>query len=319
MTRMPSNSVTAFAPATIANVGPGFDAFGFALEGAGDRVTARRAPKPGVRLVDVTGDDGMLPRDPKRNVVTAVASRMTRGLGLPFGIDLSLKKGLPLGSGMGSSSASAVAAAVAVNALVGKMYSDHDLLEFARYGEHVACGAAHADNVAPCLLGGFCIVRAGDPLEVVRLSVPSAWRAVAVHPHLELPTKKARAALPKTVALAAMTANVANAASVVAAVYKKDLGLLGRAVMAEAVVTPARRKLIPGFADVGRAAIHAGAAGFSISGAGPTLFALTDGDRRAKVVATKMVAAWKRLGIPADVIVSRVGAPGARIVGNGRS
>ena len=319
MMPMPSNAVTAFAPATVANVGPGFDAFGFALDGAGDRVTARRSKRPGVRLVGITGDGGALPKSAGRNVVTAVASKMVRGLGLHFGIDLSLEKGLPLGSGLGSSSASAVASAVAVNALIGRLYSDDELLEFARHGERVACGAAHADNVVPCLLGGFCIVRACDPLEVIRLDVPSAWRVAVVHPHIELPTKKARAVLPRTVPLAAMTANVSNAASVVAAIYKKDLGLLGRAIMAETVVVPVRRMLIPGFMEVGRAAVHAGAAGFSISGAGPSLFALTAGDRRAKVVATKMVAAWKRLGISADVIVSRVGSAGARIVGNGRS
>lgn len=316
---MTPRSVKAFAPATVANVGPGFDAFGFALERPGDHVEARRSGRPGVRLVSVTGDGGALPRDAKRNVVAAVAGRMVRGLGLPFGIDLALEKGLPLGSGLGSSSASAVAAALAVNALVGRPYPDAELLDFARYGERIACGAAHADNVAPCLLGGFCIVRSYDPLEVVRLDAPRTWRAVVVHPHATLPTKRARAALPKSATLSAMTSNAANAAAVVAALQKKDLGLFGRAVMAEAVVVPARRRLIPGFGEAARAAIHAGAAGVSISGAGPSLFALTEGDRRAKVVAAKMVAAWKRLGIGAEAFTSRIGAPGARIVAVGRS
>lgn len=316
---MTPSFVTAFAPATVANVGPGFDAFGFALDGAGDRVTASRSDGLGVRLAAVAGDGGALPRDAKRNVVAVVAARMTRGLGLPFGVDLSLEKGLPLGSGLGSSSASAVAAAVAVNALIGRPYGSDELLEFARYGERVACGAAHADNVAPCLLGGFCIVRSYDPLEIVRLDAPPAWRVAVVHPHVDLPTRKARAALPKAVPLAAMAANAANAAALVVAFAKKDLGLAGRAIMAESVVTPARRRLIPGFMEAGRAAIHAGASGFSISGAGPSLFALTEGDRRARLIGAKMVAAWKRLGIAADPIVSRVGASGARIVGNGRS
>jgi homoserine kinase len=226
---------------------------------------------------------------------------------------------LPLGSGLGSSSASAVAAAVAVDALIGRPYSQEELLGYARFGERVACGAAHADNVAPCLLGGFCIVRSQEPLEIIRLDVPSAWRVAVVHPHVMLPTKKARAALPASVALSAMASNAANAAALVASIAKKDIGLFGRSVMAEAVVVPARRRLIPGFADAARAALHAGAAGVSISGAGPSLFALTDGDRRAKVVAARMVAAWKRLGIGADPFVSRIGAEGARILGNGRS
>lgn len=316
---MMPRAVKAFAPATVANVGPGFDAFGFALEGPGDAVEARRAARPGVRLVSVTGDGGALSRDARRNVAAAVASKMIRGLGLPFGVDLALEKGMPLGSGLGSSSASAVAAAVAVNALIGRPYAEADLLEFARYGEKVACGSAHADNVAPCLLGGFCIVRAYDPLEVVRLEAPRAWRAVVVHPHVALPTRRARAALPKSVALSVMASNAANAAAAVAALQKKDLGLFGRAVMAEAVVVPARRRLIPGFADVARAAIHAGAAGVSVSGAGPSLFALTDGDRHARLVGAKMISAWKRIGIGAEAFTSRIGAPGARIVAIGRS
>ena len=316
---MPLFRAKAFAPATVANVGPGFDVFGFALEGAGDVVEARRAERRGVRLVAVSGDAGALPRDAKNNVVTAVAARMTRGLGLPFGIDLSLEKGLPLGSGLGSSSASSVAAAVAVNALLGQMYGTDELLEFARHGERVACGSAHADNVAPSLLGGFCIVQSYDPLEVVRLDVPRSWHAAVVHPHFDLPTRRARAALPTSVSMAAMTANVANASAAVAAIMKKDLRMFGRAIMGDAVVVPARRRLIPHFGDVGRAAIHAGAAGVSISGAGPSMFALTDSKAHAKVVSARMAAVWRKSGLGADVFVSRIGAPGARVFGTRRS
>lgn len=311
---MPVVYAKAFAPATVANVGPGFDAFGFAVAGAGDTVEARCTEKRGLRLMQITGDGGALPRDAKKNVVTAVTAKMTRDLGLLFGIELSLHKGLPLGSGLGSSSASSVAAAVAVNELIGNAYSDEELLDFARYGEKVACGAAHADNVAPSLFGGFCVVRSLDPLDVIRLTVPSAWRAVVVHPHIDLPTKKARAVLPKSVSLKDMITNAANAAAVVAAIHNKDIWLFGRAVMAESVVVPARRKLIPGFTDVGIAAMHAGASGVSISGAGPSMFALTADVRHAKVVAAKMVRAWKQHGIDADVVVSPIGATGARIL-----
>lgn len=309
----------AFAPATVANVGPGFDVFGFALEGAGDVVEARRAERRGVRMAAVIGDGGKLPRDAKRNVVTAVAEKMTRGLGLPFGIDLSLEKGLPLGSGLGSSSASSVAAAVAVNELLGRMYGDEELLGFARFGERVACGAAHADNVVPSLFGGFCVVLPGEPPEIIRLDVPRGWHAAVVHPHFELPTRKARAAVPKKIPLGAMTANVAHAAAAIAAIQKKDLRLFGRAVMGDAVVVPARRKLIPHFDDVGRAAIHSGAAGVTISGAGPSMVALTESKARATVVAARMAAVWRKSGLGADVFVSRIGAPGARVFGTRRS
>lgn len=316
---MARTSATAFAPATVANVGPGFDVFGFALERPGDVVEAWRHGRRGVRLVDVTGDDGKLPRDPATNVASAVAARMLRGAGAAFGVALRLEKGLPLGSGLGSSSASAVAAAVAVNALLDRPYADDELLEFARYGEKVACGAAHVDNVAPALYGGFTVVVRQDPPEVVRLRCPRTWRAVVAHPRLELSTRRARAVLPRSVPLSSVTANVAGAAAAVAAVMGGDLGALGRAIAREAIVTRARAGLIPGFKQVGAAAMAAGAAGFSISGAGPSIFALTEGDRRATLVGAKMVAAWRRLGIAADLVVSRVGAQGARLLDERRS
>ncbi|HTM67706.1 MAG TPA: homoserine kinase [Candidatus Binatia bacterium] len=316
---MPMTHARAFAPATVANVGPGFDVFGFALERPGDVVEAWRNGKRGARLVEVTGDDGKLPRDAATNVASAVAARMLRGSGAKFGVALRLEKGLPLGSGLGSSSASAVAAAVAVNALLDRPYTEDELLEFARYGEKVACGAAHVDNVAPALFGGFTVVVRQDPPEVVRLRCPKTWRAVVAHPRFELSTRKARAVLPREVPLSRMTANVAAAAAAVAAVMGGDLAALGRAITREAVITRARAGLIPGFKEVGEAALSAGAAGFSISGAGPSIFALTDGDRRATLVGAKMIAAWRRLGIAADLYLSRVGAPGARLLEDTRS
>ncbi|HTK05060.1 MAG TPA: homoserine kinase [Candidatus Eisenbacteria bacterium] len=316
---MPVHRAIAFAPATVANVGPGFDVFGFALEKPGDTVEAWRIEKKGVRLVEVTGDDGKLTRETDKNVASAVAGRMLRGAAAKFGVAVSLHKGLPLGSGLGSSSASAVAAALAVNAILDRPYAQDELLEFARYGEKIACGAAHVDNVAPALYGGFTVIVRQEPPEVVRLQCPKSWRAVVAHPHFELSTRKARAVLPRTVPLSRVTANVAGAAAAVAAVMGGDLASLGRAITREAIVTRARAGLIPGFKEVGEAAMAAGAAGFSISGAGPSIFALTDGDRRATLVGAKMVAAWRRLGIAADLYVSRVGAPGARLLGDKRS
>ena len=311
---MSRTSAKAYAPATVANVGPGFDVFGFALDKPGDVVEAWRHGKRGVQLVEVTGDEGKLPREASKNVASAVAAQMLRGAGAKFGVAVRLEKGLPLGSGLGSSSASAVAAAVAVNALLDRPYAEDELLEFARYGEKVACGTAHVDNVAPALFGGFTVVVRQDPPEVVKLQCPKAWRAVVAHPRFELSTRKARAVLPREVPLAKVTANVAAAAAAVAAVMGGDLSALGRAVTREAIVTRARSGLIPGFKEVGAAAMAAGAAGYSISGAGPSIFALTEGDRRATLVGAKMIAAWGRLGIAADLHVSRVGAQGARLL-----
>src|SRR3989338_8803568 len=169
------STVAAFAPATVANVGPGFDVFGFALAGVGDTVEVRRRARPGARLVGVVGDGGRLPREAAKNVASAVVMKMLKAVDARFGVEVTLRKGLPLGSGLGSSAASAVAAAVASNGLLGGRFSDEELLEFSRYGEKVACGAAHADNVASALLGGFTIVRSYEPLEVVRLTVPDRW------------------------------------------------------------------------------------------------------------------------------------------------
>jgi homoserine kinase len=315
---MPYSYAEAFAPATVANVGPGFDVFGFALdgEGAGDTVEIRLTEKKGVRIREITGDGGKLPRDPSKNVASAVAMKMLRDFRPGFGVEVSLHKGLPLGSGLGSSSASAVAAAVAMNGIFGGFIAPQSMLDYARFGEKVACGAAHADNVAPALYGGFTLLRPIDKgdVEVVRLQTPKGWYVAVVHPHMELPTKKARAALPKQVSLSRMTANAGNAAAVVAALAKENIKLCGRALMGDTVVVPARKKFIRGFDDVMMAALKAGAAGASISGAGPSLFALTDSRSHAKVVAEKMARAWKRRGIGTDVFVSPMGGRGARII-----
>jgi len=309
---MPVRFVRAFAPATVANVGPGFDVFGFALEGPGDVVELRRTSSRRVRLAEVLGDGGRLPRGVGANVASAVVRNVCRAAGARCGADVRLIKGLPLGSGLGSSSASAVAAAVAANALLGRPFSPLEVLEFARQGEAVACGSAHADNVAPALFGGFTLVRGPEPLEVVRIG-PPGWFVAVAHPRLELRTKKARQILPRRVGLADLTGNVGNAAAMVAALYDDDIRLFGRALMGETVVEPARARLIAGYDEVREAALDAGAAGAAISGAGPSMFALAGSRAVAAKAAGRMAAAWKRLGIASDIIISRLGASGARI------
>jgi homoserine kinase len=306
----------------VANVGPGFDVFGFALDGAGDTVEAWRVVRSGVRLREVTGDGGKLPRDPRRNVATAVASKMLREAGAAFGVEMTLHKGLPLGSGLGSSAASAVAAAVALNALLGDRFSKEELLDFARCGEKVACGSAHADNAAPALYGGFTLVLSTElpkrglfpAVDIIRLVLPKNWYIAVVHPHFELPTKKARAILPDRVPLSKMTSNVGNAAALVAALAKNDIALFGRALMGDRVIEPVRAKLIPGYKDVKKAAMQAGAFGAAVSGAGPSMFALTADRAGAKVVAERMAAAWRKVGIAADPFVSPIGTRGARVL-----
>lgn len=308
------NKVTAFAPATIANVGPGFDFLGFAIDGMGDRVTLTKSTQAGVVITSITGDGGRLPMETVGNSASVVALKMLDDAGVDFGLELVLDKGLPLESGLGSSGASSAAAAVAANAILGDKYGPEDLVEFARYGEDVAAGAPHADNVAPAILGGFVLVRHGPQQEIIPMEAPKGWFVAVCHPHLGLSTKEARKAIPEEVSVRKLAINASNAAAAVAAVKDRDLDLFGRAIMADTVVEPARAPLIQGYHDVKDAALVAGAAGVSIAGAGPSMFAVAGTKVRADKVAEAMAATWKHMGIEVDKYVCNFGAEGAKVV-----
>ncbi|MCA8941893.1 MAG: homoserine kinase [Planctomycetes bacterium] len=299
-----------FAPATVANLGPGFDVLGLALEGHGDRVTARllTGERPGVRIVDVRGAD--LPLDPDRNTAGVAAQETLRAADVSVAIELELDKGLPIGSGLGSSAASAAAAAWAVNLLLGAPLRKVQLIDPCVAAEGVVAGR-HADNVAPALLGGLILVRNIDPLDLVRLPVPPGLLLVAATPAFELPTQRAREALPREVPLVSMVRNSANLAAFVSACYSGDLGLLSRS-LDDAVAAPARAALVPGAAAAIVAANGAGALGASISGAGPTVFALCHSRVTATRVAQAMVDAFAAAGLDAEPLVSPADCPGAR-------
>ncbi|MBU0624954.1 homoserine kinase [Patescibacteria group bacterium] len=313
---MSDKVIRAFAPATVANVGPGFDCFGFAIEGVGDAVEVREWPEAKKRKkisLEVRGDGGKLPVKPAKNCASAVALAMLEESGADFGLKMILGKGLPLGSGLGSSGASSAAAAVAVNALLDNRYASEELIRFAALGEQVACGTAHLDNVAPAILGGFVLVRQGEDVQAITVPVPEWWVAV-VHPQLELPTRKARAVIPSQITLTTMTRNVSNAAALMVALMSNDLELFGRAVMSDMVVEPARAPLITNYKLVKKAALSAGAAGVSISGAGPSIFAVATDKPRAREIGQAMSAVWNALEISTEVYVSPLGARGARII-----
>jgi homoserine kinase len=307
-------TVRAFVPATVANLGPGFDVLGLALAGPGDTVTARWCPHgpPGVRLVAVRGDGGKLPRDAASNTAGIAARATLARAGVDASIELGLDKGLPIGSGLGSSAASAAAAAFAVNLVLGAPLRKIELIPPCVDAEGAVAGR-HADNVAPALLGGLILVRSVDPLDVVRLPVPEGLRIVAVTPAFELSTRTAREALPAEVPLGALVRNTADLAAFVSACYSGDLGLFGRALN-DAVAAPARAALIPGAEDVIESACSAGALGSSISGAGPTVFAVCHSAATAGRVATAMVAAFARAGLAATAVDSPADCPGARRV-----
>jgi homoserine kinase len=313
-------SVTVFAPATVANVGSAFDVLGFAVAAPGDTVTARRSEKPGVTISEIVGDNGLLSRDPHKNtagVSVLALIKHLEGQGLSSlattGIDISLEKGLPIGSGLGSSSASTVAAVVAANEILGAPLSREELLPFAMEGERVACGAAHADNVAPALLGGFVLIRSYDPLDVVHLPTPSnAWVTV-LSPHLELKTQDARKVLKRSVSLESAISQWGNVAALVAGIYQNDVRLMGRA-LEDKIVEPERAQLIPGYAAAKKAALEAGAAGCSISGSGPSLFALTESEAAANTVGLAMRNAFAALEIQSNVYVSQINSTGTSVI-----
>jgi homoserine kinase len=308
-------SVTAFAPATVSNVACGFDVLGFALSAPGDEVTACFSGRDdGVRIDDITGDNGRLPRDAAKNTAGVAAQTLLAHLGERRGVVLTIRKGLPLSSGLGGSAASAVAAVVAVDGLVGAGTPLDRLMACAFEGERIGAGSAHGDNIGPAVYGGFVLVRVPNPPDVIRLPVPSGLTAVVVHPELEIETAQARALLGSTVPLADAIQQWANLGALVDALHRGDLAQLSRS-LEDTIAEPRRAPLVPGFAAIKQAALEAGALGSSLSGSGPSLFALCRDEAGARVVAGAMTAAVRRhIGGEPQTYVSPIASRGASIV-----
>jgi homoserine kinase len=302
---------TAFAPGSIGNVGPGLDILGLAVAGAGDEVTAERTGAGGIAVRDAGHPD--LPTDPGRNTAALAAREVLRRAGAAgIGLALVVRKGLPLSGGQGGSAASAVAGAVAVNHLLGGPL-DPDGLFAACLEAEAAVAGRHADNVAPSLLGGIVLIRATDPPDLVRLPVPTDLRVALVHPDQRLRTRESRAVLPREVPLATALHQAAQVAAMVAALAAEDYALLGRA-LDDRIAEPARAPLLPGFAEAKRAALAAGALGASISGSGPTAFALARGDLAARAAGAAMQAAYAAAGVKAQLRVADMDRAGARVI-----
>ncbi len=306
--------IAAFAPATVSNVGCGFDVLGFALDAPGDIVLASPRETSGVEIAAIEGDGDRLPRDPRRNTAGAAAETLLARLGSRQGVSLIIQKGMPLASGIGSSGASAVAAVVAINELLGRPAPMDVLLACAMQGEIASCGAAHPDNVGPSLYGGFLLARSANPPDLVRLPVPAGLSCALLHPQIEVETRAARALLGDTVALRDAVRQWANVGALVAALYTSDLALLSRSID-DRIAEPKRAPLVPGLTEVRRAARDAGAIGSGLSGAGPSIFALCATLEAAESAGQLMREAYRAaVGGDADLWVSRVGAPGARVV-----
>jgi homoserine kinase len=304
-------SVRVYAPGGIGNFGPGLDILGCATEGRGDTITASRSNSVGVRVVASGHPD--IPADPTRHAGAVAARAVLDRIGaMDVGVDIHTEKGLPLAGGQGGSAASAVAAAVAVNELFGRRLDVAALLEAALAGESSVAGR-HADNVAPALIGGIILVRSMDPIEIVPLRVPDNLRLVLVHPRYRLTTAESRGVLPAMIPRATAIHQMAQVATIVAALDRGDVALLGRAID-DRIAEPARAHLLPGFAAAKRAALGAGAFGCSISGAGPTMFAVTDDEAAGARIVEAACASYEREGIVADGRVARVDLQGARVL-----
>jgi len=298
------------APSSTANLGPGFDVFGLALDAFYDEITLSKTNKSittnrpwhGVRIL--TTDD--VPKDPQQNTAGLVVKAMKQKFKIKSGIEIRIKKGVPAGFGMGSSAASAAAAALAFNKLFNLKLDSNTLIKCAGIGEKVSAGTIHYDNVAASLLGGFVVVKT-KPFEVVRLEPPKDLVLCLAIPQLKVPKKKtkvSRAVIPKTVKLSDLTVNLSNAANIVSGFLIKDTDLIGRSIQ-DVIVEPARKHLIPGFSKVKNNALNAGALGVTISGAGPSVIAFCKKSQNLKKIGKSMEKGFSSVKVGCDIIICK--------------
>lgn len=305
-------AVSVFAPATVANVACGFDIFGFALETPGDLVTVRFCDKPGVHIKRISGASG-LPTEANKNTAGVAVLSFLEAIHSRQGIELEIEKKMPLGSGLGSSAASAAAALYAVNILFDAPYKTADLVPFAMQAEKAACGSAHADNVAPALLGGFVLIRSYQPLDIVSIPTNLSIHCTILHPKIEIKTEEARRILKKEITMQQHVTQSGNAAGLVVALLKEDWNLLSRSLQ-DVIVEPQRSALIPGFSDIKSAALAAGALGCSISGSGPSIFALSKSMAEADLIGKAMSNSCRKNDIDYDLYLSPLNTHGPKLV-----
>lgn len=310
---MPDNhskeTATAFAPASVGNLGVGFDILGMTLAGPGDQAIVRRIETREVRISAIRGNAIELPMQAERNTAGAALIALRDALDLSFGFEIELDKGIAFGSGMGGSAASAVAALVAANALLDSPLSAAQLYPHAMTGEAVASGGRHGDNVGPMLIGGIVLATADH---LVRVTAPEAWHCVLVHPHATLETRRAREALKGAYALTEFIEQSANLAMTLCGLHAGDADLV-RAGLSDVLIEPRRAALVPGFANVKQAALDHDALGASISGAGPSVFAWFESRALAQSAAASMRAGFTQVGLESESFISPLNGPAASL------
>lgn len=306
--------VSVFAPASVANLAVGYDSLGLCLDGPGDKVSAEFSSTPGITIKEITGAGGKLPLVPEKNTAGRAAQALLEAQGdSTLGVSLTINKLMPFGSGMGSSSASAVGGAMAVNELLGRPFTKAELLPFTAMGEQVADGAWHLDNVAPSLLGGIVLVRDALTCDVQSLVVPDGLQICVVHPEIQILTKDSRAVLSDSVPLEVAIKQQANLAGFVIGLYNSDLELVRRS-FTDHMIEPQRAQLIPNFYELKSAALEHGALGFSISGAGPSVFALCANESIAAECGNTIKSIWAESGIGSQVYQSGINTKGAHLL-----
>lgn len=307
------NSISVFAPATVANVAVGFDILGFPLDSVGDVITVSKFEKREVVISSISGTNEIIPLEANKNVSGVVLLELMKSLNLDFGFEISIQKGIPLGSGMGGSAASSVGALVAANQLLKNQLTKNELLQLSLLGEKTASGAAHGDNVTPCLFGGLTLTRSIDPIDVIKIPVPDSIYVVLVHPHFRLDTSLSRSVLRTNLPVSDFVRQSANLAGFISGCYTNDIDLISRSLK-DVLIEPKRSPLIPGFDLAKDAAVSNGVLGCSISGSGPSFFAWCNGKESAEKVRDAVVSAFKSEMVESDSWVSKVSEQGAKVI-----
>ena len=305
------DEIKIFCTATIANVSCGFDVLGLALDNVGDEMIIRKVAKKGVTITKIVGQN--LPLETHKNVAGVAALALLAKVDTEFGFEIEIYKNIKPGSGIGSSAASSAGAVFGINELLGRPFSNHDLIEFAMQGERLASGVAHADNVAPALLGGFTLVKTTEPLEVLKIHTPSELYATVIHPQIEVKTSDAREILRGTVPLKTAIKQWGNVGALISGLYTEDYDLIGRS-LEDHIVEPIRSILIPAFDAVKENSVKAGALGAGISGSGPSIYALSKGKETASKVAEAMKQVYDKVGIEYDVHISKINTEGIKVI-----
>ena len=300
-----------FCPATIANLSCGFDVLGTCLENVGDEMIIRKIAEKGIKITKIVGAN--LPLGTEKNVAGVAGLALLNEVDIDFGFEIEIYKNIKAGSGIGSSAASAAGAVFGINELLGNPFSRKELVKFAMQGEVLASGGAHADNVAPCLLGGFTLVRSINPMDIIRIESPNELFVTVIHPQIELKTADMRAVLPEMIPLKSAIEQWGNVGALVSGLHSSDYELIGRS-LEDLIVEPLRGKFIPFFDEIKKAVIVNGALGAGISGSGPSIFAFSQGIENAEKVAKAMKSVFEKSEIEFDIHVSRINSDGVKII-----